>query len=36
MLDSTPQKTVTLKLDGKDVTVPEGTTIWDAAKGKGR
>jgi formate dehydrogenase major subunit len=35
MLDSTPQKTVTLKLDGKDVTVPEGTTIWDAAKGQG-
>jgi formate dehydrogenase major subunit len=35
MLDSTPQKTITLILDGKDVTVPEGTTIWEAAQGQG-
>jgi formate dehydrogenase major subunit len=35
MLDSTPQTTITLKLDGKDVTVPEGTTIWEAAQGQG-
>jgi formate dehydrogenase major subunit len=35
MLDSTPQKTVTLKLDGKDIAVPEGTTIWEAAQGQG-
>ncbi len=27
-----PLKTVTVKIDGKDVTVPEGTTIWDAAQ----
>ncbi len=27
--------TVTFTLNGKDVTVPEGTTIWDAANGKG-
>ncbi len=27
-----PLKTVTLKIDGKDVTVPEGTSIWDAAQ----
>ena len=35
MLDSTPQKTVKLKLDGKNLTVPEGTTIWQAAQGQG-
>ena len=35
MLDSTPQKTVTLKLDGENLTVPEGTTIWEAARGQG-
>lgn len=34
MLDSTT-KTVTFSLDGKDVTVPEGTTIWEAANGQG-
>ena len=35
MLDSTPQKTVTFKLDGKDISVLEGTTIWEAAQGQG-
>ena len=35
MLDSTPQKTVTIKLDGKDVSVPEGATIWEAAQAQG-
>jgi formate dehydrogenase major subunit len=30
-----PTKTVTLTIDGREVTVPEGTTIWDAAKGAG-
>ncbi len=28
-------KTVTFSLDGKDVTVAQGTTIWEAANGKG-
>jgi formate dehydrogenase major subunit len=28
-------KTVTLTIDGHEVTVPEGTTIWDAAKEAG-
>ncbi len=28
-------KTVTLTIDGREVTVPEGTTIWDAAKDAG-
>ena len=32
MLDSTPQKTVTFELDGREVTVSEGTTIWEAAQ----
>ena len=35
MLDSTPQKTVTIKLDGKDISVPEGATIWEAAQAQG-
>jgi len=35
MLDSTLQKTVTMTLDGTDVTVPEGTTIWEAAQQQG-
>jgi formate dehydrogenase major subunit len=30
-----PTKTVTLTIDGQEVTVPEGTTIWDAAKEAG-
>ena len=28
-------KTVALTIDGQDVTVPEGTTIWQAAKDVG-
>src|SRR5262245_15033462 len=28
-------KTVSLTIDGKQVTVPEGTTIWDAARDNG-
>ncbi|WP_050603125.1 formate dehydrogenase subunit alpha [Ruegeria sp. 6PALISEP08] len=35
MLDASPTKTVTFNLNGDDVTVPEGTTIWDAANGQG-
>ena len=35
MLDSTPQKTLTIKLDGKDISVPEGATIWEAAQAQG-
>ena len=35
MLDSTPQKTVTIKLDGKDISVPEDATIWEAAQAQG-
>ncbi|WP_298849809.1 formate dehydrogenase subunit alpha [uncultured Ruegeria sp.] len=35
MLDASPTKTVTFNLNGDDVTVPEGTTIWDAANGCG-
>ncbi|XDZ65477.1 formate dehydrogenase subunit alpha [Alphaproteobacteria bacterium LSUCC0684] len=35
MLDRPTTKTVTFTLDGKDVTVPEGTTLWDAARGQG-
>ncbi|WP_377193414.1 formate dehydrogenase subunit alpha [Ruegeria meonggei] len=35
MLDASPTKTVTFNLNGIDVTVPEGTTIWDAANGQG-
>jgi formate dehydrogenase major subunit len=30
-----PTKTVTLTIDGREVTVAEGTTIWDAAKSAG-
>ncbi|HEV2873834.1 MAG TPA: 2Fe-2S iron-sulfur cluster-binding protein, partial [Thermoleophilaceae bacterium] len=30
-----PTKTVTLTIDGREVTVAEGTTIWDAAKDAG-
>ena len=29
------ETTVTFSLDGAEVTVPEGTTIWEAAKGRG-
>ncbi|MEM9426262.1 MAG: formate dehydrogenase subunit alpha [Pseudomonadota bacterium] len=29
------ETTVTFTLDGEDVTVPEGTTIWEAAHGRG-
>ncbi|OZM82093.1 2Fe-2S iron-sulfur cluster-binding protein, partial [Pseudonocardia sp. MH-G8] len=33
MLPVTQQsRTVTASIDGRDVTVPEGTTIYDAAK----
>ena len=28
-------KTVTLSIDGQELTVPEGTTIYDAAKSTG-
>ena len=35
MLDASPTKTVTFNLNGDDVTVPEGTTIWDAANDRG-
>ncbi|MFY0690346.1 MAG: formate dehydrogenase subunit alpha [Paracoccaceae bacterium] len=35
MLDASATKTVTFSLNGKDVTVPEGTTIWEAANGRG-
>ena len=35
MPDSLNLKTVTFNLDGVDVTVAEGTTIWEAAKGQG-
>ncbi|SLN72719.1 formate dehydrogenase subunit alpha [Ruegeria meonggei] len=35
MLDASPTKTVTFNLNGNDVTVPEGWTIWEAAKGQG-
>ncbi|QDU37951.1 Formate dehydrogenase H [Maioricimonas rarisocia] len=30
-----PPGTVTLQIDGRDVTVPEGTTIWEAAREAG-
>ena len=30
-----PTRTVTLSIDGQEVTVAEGTTIWDAAKQAG-
>jgi formate dehydrogenase major subunit len=35
MLDSTAAKTVTFTLNGADTTVPQGTTIWEAANGRG-
>ncbi|NOE18694.1 formate dehydrogenase subunit alpha [Ruegeria atlantica] len=35
MLDASPNKTVTFNLNGDEVTVPEGTTIWEAANGRG-
>ena len=35
MPDSLNLKTVTFSLDGKNVTVSEGTTIWEAANAKG-
>ncbi|MDB9890924.1 formate dehydrogenase subunit alpha [Alphaproteobacteria bacterium] len=35
MLDSTPQKTVIIKLDGKDISVPEDATIWEVAQAQG-
>ena len=35
MLDSISSKMVTFKLDGKDIEVPEGTTIWAASKEQG-
>ena len=28
-------RTVTLSIDGRDVTAPEGITIWEAAKSAG-
>ena len=31
----TAVKTVTLSIDGREVTVPEGTSVWDAAKSLG-
>ncbi|GGH23250.1 NAD-dependent formate dehydrogenase catalytic subunit /NAD-dependent formate dehydrogenase iron-sulfur protein [Cribrihabitans marinus] len=35
MLDASETKTVTFRLNGEDVTVPDGWTIWEAAKGRG-
>jgi formate dehydrogenase major subunit len=35
MLDASETKTVTFSLNGEEVTVPEGTTIWEAANGRG-
>ncbi|KMW60487.1 tungsten-containing formate dehydrogenase alpha subunit [Candidatus Rhodobacter oscarellae] len=35
MPDGNAVKTVTFELNGKDVTVPEGWTIWEAANGQG-
>jgi formate dehydrogenase major subunit len=35
MLDASETKTVTFELDGEEVTVPEGYTIWEAAHGQG-
>ncbi len=35
MLDTSETKTVTFELDGEEVTVPEGYTIWEAAHGQG-
>ena len=36
MLDLIPQGTVTFKLNGEEVTVTEGTSIWEAAKAEGK
>ena len=35
MPDGNMPKTVTLTLDGKEISVPEGWTIWEAANGQG-
>ncbi len=35
MLDANSTKTVTFTLNGKEVTVPDGWTIWEAAQGRG-
>ncbi|HMO08053.1 MAG TPA: formate dehydrogenase subunit alpha [Paracoccaceae bacterium] len=35
MPDGAPITKVTFTLDGRQVTVPEGTTIWEAARGRG-
>jgi len=35
MLDANGASTVTFTLDGDEVTVPEGWTIWEAAHGRG-
>ena len=37
MAESAPvsEKTVTLQIDGRTVTVPEKTTIWEAARRSG-
>ncbi|MCR9089289.1 MAG: formate dehydrogenase subunit alpha [Rhodobacteraceae bacterium] len=35
MADGAPFHTLTFTLNGEEVTVPEGTTIWEAAHGRG-
>jgi len=35
MSEASASKTVTLTIDGRRVSVPEGTTIWEAARGLG-
>jgi formate dehydrogenase major subunit len=35
MPDSLTVKTVTFTLDGRDISVPEGTTIWEATRSQG-
>ncbi len=35
MADGAQIPQITITLDGKHVTVPEGTTIWEAANGQG-
>ncbi|PRY26083.1 formate dehydrogenase major subunit [Aliiruegeria haliotis] len=35
MADGSPTAMVTFNLDGAEVTVPEGTSIWEAAQGRG-
>jgi formate dehydrogenase major subunit len=35
-LTAAPPKTVTLQIDGRPVSVPAGTTIWEAARREGR